>query len=167
MPLPRFHLESLQRQLQSHEERLAVLRLHQKALEQTASRRTRDPNPKDRTPEWLKRQREKLQDEIRIHEQLMELGRDPRILDALGELAENRDYAREVARDPKGAARKRGIELPATLKLHLDLRPERVELQIIQYEELFPFMVTWSSDSGFSAPREPGSPRPDRPRIDR
>jgi hypothetical protein len=52
MPLPRSHLESLQRQLHVHEEGLAVLRSHQKALEHQATKQARDPNPKVRSPEW-------------------------------------------------------------------------------------------------------------------
>jgi hypothetical protein len=154
MPLPRSHLESLQRLLQVHEERLTVLQLHQNGLEHA-----RDPNPKVRTPEWITGQRELLQREARIHEQLIKLGRDPEVLNALGDLAENRDYARQAARDPKGAARMRGIELPANMTLRLDLEQDRVQLQIIYYEDLFPFVATWNSDSGFSPPRESGSSR--------
>ncbi len=71
MPLPRSHLESLQRQLHVHEERLAVLRSHQKALEHQATKQARDPNPKVRSPEWITNQREVLEYEIRIHEQLI------------------------------------------------------------------------------------------------
>lgn len=118
---------------------------------QKASKAARDPNPKG--PEWVISQRKVLEREIRIHEQLIELGRDPKVLDTLGDLAENRDYAGEAARDPKDAARKRGIELPANMTLRLDLELDRVQLQIISYEDLFPFVVTWNSDSGFSLPK--------------
>lgn len=178
MPLPRSHLESLQRQLHVHEERLALLRWQQKnALEgemrhqqvsagaggkepgpdvcekaRKAAKPARDPNPKVRSPEWITGRREVLEREIRIHERLMELGRDPKVLDALGDLAENRDYAREAARDPKGAARQRGIELPTNMTLRLDLEPDRVNLQIAYYEDLYPFVVTWNSETGFSPP---------------
>jgi hypothetical protein len=172
----------LERQLRVHEERLALLRWqlnnvledemrHEEVpagaggkergsdVRQKASKTARDPNPKVRSPEWVAGQREVLEREIRIHEQLIELGRDPKVLDALGILAENRDYASEAARDPKDAARKRGIELPANMTLRLDLELDRVQLQIIYYEDLFPFVVTWNSDSGFSPPRGPGSSR--------
>jgi hypothetical protein len=159
MPLPRSHLESLERHLQVHEEQIAILRLHQNALEHKPTKGARDPNPKVRTPEWMAAQRGLLQREIRIHEELIALGRDPRILEALGKVAESRDYAREAARDPKGAARKLGIELPTTMTLRLDLEQDRVRLQIINHEDLFPFLVTWTSDSGFSPPREAAAPR--------
>ncbi len=145
MPLPRSHLESLQRHLHLHEERLAILHRQLDNLEAP-----RDPNPKVRSPEWVMGQREVLEREIRIHKQLIDLGRDPKVLDALGDLAENRDYAREAARDPQDAARKYGIDLPANMTLRLELEPNRVHLRIIFYEDLFPFMVIWSSDSGFS-----------------
>ena len=182
MPLPRSHFESLERQLRVHEERLALLRpqlnnllqgelRHEKVpagavgkehgldVHQKASKAARDSNLKVRSPEWIARQRELLEREIRIHEELIELGRDPKVLEALGDLAENRDYAREAARDPKGAARKRGIDLPAKMTLRLDLELDRVQLQISYWEDLFPFRVTWNSDSGFSPLREPGSSR--------
>ena len=158
MPLPGFHFKSLERQLRIHEERLALLRRQLKdILEGELHPSIQDPNPKDRSPEWLTAQHEVLEREILIHEQLIELGRDPKVLDALADLAESRDYARYAALDPKRAARKRGIELPAEMTLRLDLEPDRVQLQINYYEDLFPFMVTWNSDSGFSAPRELGS----------
>lgn len=179
MPLPQSHFESLQQQLRVHEERLALLRWqlnnvlegemrHEEVpagaggkergsdVRQKTSKAVRDPNPKVRSPEWVARHREALEREIRIHEQLIALGRDPKVLGALGDLAENRDYAREAARDPKGAARMRGIELPANMTLRLDLEQDRVQLQINYYEDHFPFTLTWNSDSGFSPPREPG-----------
>lgn len=179
MPLPEPHHKSLNRQLRVHEERLSVLRRqlnellegeishkevpaeaggkeHDTYVDLKSSKAARDPNPKVRTPEWIFHQREILKREIRIHEQLIELARDPKVLDALGNLAENRDYARDVAGDPNGAARQRGIELPENMKLRLDLEQDQVQLQIIYYEDLFPFMITWNSDSGFSSPAEPG-----------
>jgi hypothetical protein len=175
MPLPQSYLESLEQQLQVHEERLTLLRWQlnniserQKGHEEVqgeagvrskASKAARDPNLKVRSPEWVKRQREILNSEIRIHEQLIELGRDPKVLHALEDLAENREYAREAARDPKGAARKRGIELPPNMTLRIDLEVDRVQLQINYYEDLFPFMVTWTSNSGFSLPGRPHSSR--------
>jgi hypothetical protein len=119
-----------------------------------------DPNPKVRTDEWITGRREALEREILIHERLIELGRDPRVLEALGELAQNRAYAEEVARDPVAAARKRGIELPGNLMLRLTVEPDRIQLQITFYDDLFPFMVLWNSDSGFSAPPDPASSSP-------
>lgn len=182
MSLPQFHFESLQRQLRVHEERLTLLReqldgllegepCYQEApagagrkergsdVRKKASKAVHDPNPKIRTPKWITGQRELLEREIRIHEQLIELGRNPKVLDALGDLAENRDYARAAARDPKGVARIRGIELPANMTLRLNLEQDHVQLQIIYYENLFPFMVTWNSNTGFSPPTQPGLTR--------
>lgn len=179
MTLPKSHFESLEHQLSVHEERLDLLRwysdnilegkMHHKevpaktvskkrgsALIQKLSEAAADPNPKVRTPEWIAYQRELLKREIRIHEQLLKLGQDPKVLDALGDLAENRDYASKVAGDPKGAALKRGIRLPANMTLHIDLEPDRVRLQISYYDDLVPFMITWNSDSGFLPLRESG-----------
>lgn len=177
MPLPQSHLKSLERQLRIHKERLALLRRMLENIlagekhheeephveggkkrgsddREKVSKAARDPNPKMRSPEWIKGQREAIEREIHIHEQLIEIGHNPKVLDALGDLIENREYASEVAGDPKAAARKRGIELPASMILRLYQEADRVQLQINYYEDLFPFMVTWDSDSGFSPPRE-------------
>lgn len=154
MVLPANHLESLQRQLRVHEERLQLLWSHLKLLEAQASNPDFDPNPKVRSPEWIEGQRELLLNEIRIHEELITLGQDPKVLEALGELVENRGYARKIARDPKNAARKRGIELPAEMSLNLNLEPDRVQLRIVYTKDLFPFLVIWNSDTGFVPPNE-------------
>jgi hypothetical protein len=172
MPLPQSHLKSLERLLRIHEERLAELRRQLKKLlegetdhdkksdkeddKKRGSSDHKDHDPRMRNPERIKVRRELLEREIRIHELMIEIGHNPKVLDALGDLIKNREYASEVARDPKSAAQKRGIELPASMILHLDLEPDRVMLDINYYEDLYPFRVTWNSDSGFSPPREAG-----------
>jgi hypothetical protein len=173
MPLPQGHRESLQEHLSVHEERLAQLQKLQDAIKgdapdqqgrtPTSGARTEsdaggkkgaarhDKFRKTRRPEWLNEQREKLAREIRIHERLLELGKDPKVMDALGELAKNRKYAQSVAQDPERAARERGIELPPNMRLQLSLQPDSVVLQIAYYEDVFPFVITWRSESGFSS----------------
>ena len=102
MQLPQSHSESLERQLRVHEERLSVLRWeldnvvpgetsHEQGSSGTVAKQRGsnlrhkprkngpDPNPKVRTAEWVTGQREVLEREIRIHEQLIDLGRDPRV----------------------------------------------------------------------------------------
>jgi hypothetical protein len=177
MALSRLHLESLERQLRIHEQRIDVLCGHQNALDSEIGHENitaaasglernsslgrkanqtgetaRDSSRKVRSPDWIARQRNILDREIRIHQRLVQLGRDPKVLDALADLAENRDYAREVSLDPKAAARQRGIEIPPNMTLHLDLKADRVYLQIAYYEDVFPFVVSWDSDTGFSSP---------------
>jgi hypothetical protein len=179
MPLPRSHQESLHRQLHIHEERLELLhwqlgrlQAHDNetparagskelgaSLRQKAIKAAHDPNPKVRSPGWVARHSEAIQREIQVHERLLELGRDPKVLDALGVLAEDRAYASEAAKNPKAAAKARGIELPAAMLLRVDVEADRVRLRIDYYEAHFPFSLTWTSDGGFSAPREPSSAR--------
>lgn len=176
MSLPQPHLESLQRQLDVHEERLTLLRGELDRVSSDDARQSavpagarahasdvaREKLPRVRKREWIANRRGRLEREIRIHEQLIALGRDRKVLDALRELAGNREYAREVARDPAAAARERGIELPAGMVLRVDLEPERVRLEVNYYEDLFPFMVTWNSDTGFSPPGGAGASRQQR-----
>jgi hypothetical protein len=71
----------------------------------------------------------------------------------LEDLTENRDFARLAAQDPRGVAQKLGIDLPAGLTLRLS-DEGTVRMQISSYDGLYPFMVTWDSESGFSPVRE-------------
>jgi hypothetical protein len=151
MPLPQIHLKTLERQLQVHERRLAMLRRQWDALGNPAAHP--DPNPKPRTPQWIQHQRTVLEREIGAHEWLLTLGRDPRFIQAMTDLASNRDFARKVATDPYRAARERGIELPPSTRLHLDIGPDQVNLRIEFDEPSYPFVVTWNSTAGFEDPR--------------
>jgi hypothetical protein len=179
VPLPQSHLKSLQRQLRLHEERLALLRSQQVSESERgrqpgaagaagresdpgvghatgrAPKPIRDPNPKIYSAEVIAWRKEVLQREIRLHERLIELARDPNIMDALGDLAADPDLAHEAARDPIGAARQRGIELPADMTLDLAVGPGGVDLRITYYNDLYPLVVTWNSVAGFSPPRRP------------
>jgi hypothetical protein len=163
MPLPKSHLESLERHMRIHEEELADLRTSLRAVTREIGRRQethpervpdkeRDPANKAGGVSVLESQRDVIEREIAIHDALIALGRDRRILDALGEIAGAPDLAREAARDPSAFARERGIELPANMELKLDVDRERLTLRVTYYNELAPFVLTWDRD-GFSPPR--------------
>jgi hypothetical protein len=107
---------------------------------------------KVRSKESLRTQRELLEREQRVHEMLLAMGRDQKVLNALSELAENLDFARDVSRDPKGSARDRGIEIPDNMILNVEVDEDRVSLRITYYDDLYPFVVTWDNMAGFSDP---------------
>lgn len=160
MSLPRSHVESLERHVRIHEERLTLLREQLKNSPRGSDPNPKgDPNPKPPLPIGNLGHRELFDREIHFHEDLIKLARDPKVLKALNELTENRDFAREAARNPRDAAQKRGINLPASLTLRLDHEGDHVRLQISSYHGLYPFMVTWDSDSGFSPLPEPDLPQ--------
>jgi len=155
-----------------HEERLAQLREELKnSTKEPDPNPKGDPNPKPPLPSKLGERRDLLQREIRFHEELIALARDPRALAALEDLTANPDFARWVARDPRAAALKLGIGLPGGLTVRLldpagqgspccndsgrRADPRRVRLQLSSYQGLYPFMVVWDSETGFSPLREP------------
>jgi hypothetical protein len=163
MALPESHRESLERYLRLDDERLEALRISHEAITREISRREivvqgrpgdeeRAPNAKAGGIPVLISQREVIEQEIGIREALIALGRDPRVLDILGELAGNPDLAREAARDPRAFASDRGIEVPTNMALELDAEDERVTLRVTYYDELAPFVLMWNSEDGFSMP---------------
>jgi hypothetical protein len=150
----------LERHLDVHEERLALLREQlRKSPAGPDPNPKGDPNPKPPLPNRIGGYRDVLQREIRFHEQLIALARDPRVPQALRDLMDDPEYAREAARDPRAAAQRRGIDLPPALTLRLDHGADRVRLQVSSYEGLYPFMLTWDSDRGFSPVPDADVPR--------
>jgi len=164
MPLPETHQESLERQLAVHEERIAFLQSQQEAIEsemrdvETLVASGRDASSPETAGEFtkvpdiasLRTQRELFEREQRGHEIVLAMGRDQKILDALGDLAENLDFAREAARDPNGAARERGIEIPDNMMLSLEVDGDQVSLRVTYYDDIYPFVVTWDNRAGFT-----------------
>jgi hypothetical protein len=155
MPLPEPHIESLERHLKVHEEEIASLKESLEAISREIELReagqSRDPNPKAEGIPGLKSQRELIEQEIGRRGAVLALGRDQRILDVLGELLDNPDLAREASRDPKVFARERGLELPATMDLDLEVREDRINLLVTYYDDFAPFTLTWTNE-GFSPP---------------
>ena len=155
MSLSQLHIDSLERHVLVHEERLTLLRAQRRKLPGVVDPNPKgDPNPKPPLPIEPGIHREVLDREIRFHEELIALARDPRVLAALKDLTENRDFARWAVGDPHGVAQKLGIDLPAGLTLRLSDKGS-VRLRISSYDGLYPFTVTWDSENGFSPVREP------------
>src|SRR5262245_56448775 len=99
MSLSRAHADSLESHVRVHEERLVALREqldHSPAADDPNPKG--DPNPKPPLPDGSVGLREVLDREIRFHEQLIDLARDPRVLQALSDLTEDRDFLRWAAR---------------------------------------------------------------------
>jgi hypothetical protein len=155
MPLPQPHIESLERHLKVHEEEIANLHKSFEAIsreiELRGAGKSRDPNPKVEGIPGLKSQRELIEQEIGRREAVLALGRDQRILDAIGELLDNSDLAKEASRDPRAYAKERGIELPSTIDLDLKVREDRVHLLVTYYDDFAPFVLEWTNE-GFSPP---------------
>jgi hypothetical protein len=132
--LPERHRELLERELQFHEQRIDSLRQDQ---------------------EYIAR-------EIRIHELVLSLGRDRQILEALSELAEDPQAASRARDDAGSYAREKGISLPEGLDVGVEVEGDKVVVSVAYRDEVFPMMLSWDSESGFSAhglePSGPAAP---------
>jgi hypothetical protein len=161
MPLPPAHLDTLDQHMRVHRQRIAELRQLLETLKREITLREAgegsDPNPKPEGIPGLVAELELVEREIRKHEDLLTLGQDERLLNALGELLDNPKLARAASRDPRGYARERGAELPPNMDVTLSLRDDQIEMLIAYYDELAPFLLTWNND-GFSPP--PGEQEP-------
>lgn len=155
MPLPPGHLASLERLLESHEKEIAALRATYNKLARELDRRRAgewsDPNPKPEGIPGLVNQLELIGREIKAHELLLQFGQNKRLLDALGELADNREIALEAAANPRAFASSRGVELPPNLDVEVVVRPETVEIRATHFDELAPTVILWN-ENGFSMP---------------
>ena len=156
MSLPKFHVESLESHVLVHEERLRLLReqLKNSAFESDPNPKG-DPNPKPPLPARIDHHRRLLEREIVFHNELVELARDPTVLSVLNDLTEDPYFRGWAALDPGGAARKLGIKVPAGVKLRIESNVQgNVRMQVLSHEGLYPFLVTWDSERGFSPVRE-------------
>jgi hypothetical protein len=155
MPLPESHVRSLEAHLKVHEDDTVELRemlaVVSREIERREAEGGRDPSLKPEGIPGLIAQRAMTEQKIARHETLLALGRDHRSLDTLGELLENPELAREAARDPILFAKARGIEVPSNMAVDLEVSENRIKLQVTYYDNLAPFMVTWTND-GFTPP---------------
>src|SRR4051794_21552126 len=119
MPLSKAHRASLEQHLKTHANEVADLRATRATLAHRAERRAAgdwdDPHPKPSSIAVLTDQCELIDRQVERHEQLLALGRDERVLYALGELIDHPELVAEAAGDPREYARTRGIDLPVTM----------------------------------------------------
>jgi hypothetical protein len=122
MPLPASHIRALKRDLRAHEERLT----------------------------YLHGQIAHFSEEARFHENLIELGRDQRILLALDELASNPDLVDELAADKAAYARRRGIDLPESAELEVEPRRGGAMVLLHFKHGGWDYSCMWDSEKGFT-----------------
>jgi hypothetical protein len=153
MSLPPAHLDSLERHMTLHRERIARLSQLLEMVNQAIAHRQagQGSDQKSEGIGGLTAKAELVEREIRRHEELLALGQDERLLNALGELLDDPALARAAASDPHGYARERGLELPQNMDLTLSFHHGQIELLIAFYDDLAPFLILWNND-GFSPP---------------
>ena len=97
-----------------------------------------------------------LEREIKFHDELVELARDPKVLKVLTDLTNDLAFRQWAARDPVGVAKMLGIKVPLGVKLRIEGNAlANVRVQVLSHEGLYPFLVTWDGERGFSPVREP------------
>lgn len=128
MPLPQKHLQRLSVDMRNHDRELQNLE---------ASPQKNNPN---------------IRTEIEFHQTVLQVGRDPKILAALGDLYDNPALADEIQRDGQAFVRARGIRLPASAIDIVAGRPTpRSSTAAVQFHVGFiHFGLQWSSEHGFS-----------------
>src|SRR5262245_16656038 len=122
MSLPASHVRALKRDLQAHEERLAFLR----------------------------GQIAHFSEEAKFHENLLSLGRDRRIMQALDQLCASPDLVAELASDKAGFARRREIELPESAELEVESRHDGTRVLLHFRHGGWDYSCVWDSEDGFS-----------------
>jgi hypothetical protein len=147
MPLSETHRAELERLLKAHANDVADLRAMRVSYAREAKRRASgdwdDPNPKPSSIAVLNDQCDLLDHQIQRHEELIALGRDDRVLYALGELVDHPELVTEAAGDPRGYARARGIKLPITVDVDVRLVEDHPYLRVVNYDPLAPFSLIW------------------------
>ena len=129
-------LESIERRLRSHDQRLKKLlawrsgvlaALKSLEAEDVPRGKAMDGTPDPRT---LVYERDALDREIRFHETLTAFGRDRQALDLLDQLAHDPALAHEAAPDPRAFAEARGISLPRNMAVQVKVAAGRVSVQL-------------------------------------
>jgi hypothetical protein len=124
MALPAKHASFLEAQLRIHEQRIATLRSQEAEIEA----------------------------EIRIHELMIGLGRDSRILEALGELTDlsavpsQEDLQSRVQSTAREVSHLKDFEVA----LDYDEASAEVVVHATYLDARYPFRITWSQSNGFA-----------------
>lgn len=156
---PETQLESLAPHVAQHESELELLKAQlaalARSLDQDKTARSDAPVQKEPPDEVsLRAEQERLERSVRIHQRLIELGRDQRVGTVLAEVAADRELARSAATDPFRFATARGIDLPENIRLHMLVNEQSMSLRISHIDEDAPFILIWTPD-GFQPPEEP------------
>jgi hypothetical protein len=132
VPLPKQHLDRLKKELTGHDRRASELK------------------------ESLLLQ----QEEVRVHETVVRLGRDTKLLAALGELHDDPLLAGKIQGDPLKHFESKGVALPQGAEVVVaDASPgsTRVEARLTQGP--YRYKVSWARAKGFTLENAADGPR--------
>jgi len=123
MPIPKNQLKRLRADLAAHERRLVSL--------------------KDVIAQAV--------EELMVHETVLSVGHDAKVLGALGELCDQPELADEIADQPEEFFRQRGVAIPRNTRIRIV--KERLGTLVVEAElrqGRFEYKLTWDKEKGFS-----------------
>jgi hypothetical protein len=107
----------------------------------------------------LQKQLSMLEDEIAVHDWIVRLGRDPNVLEVLGQLADSSTAVATLKGKELETARSSGIELPPDCTVNVTEHDGSVTVLLEATHGKIPFSLRWNSQFGFSSgARLTGSP---------
>jgi hypothetical protein len=123
MPVPAKQLQRLRVDLQEHEERLADL---QSRIQE-------------------------LKDESIVHQTLLTLGRDDKVLNLLHEVYDRPELASDLSRSPSAYLKKRGVKFPRGTKIKVAKNEQGAAVFEAHIKQgSFNYKIVWDPQEGFS-----------------
>jgi hypothetical protein len=86
------------------------------------------------------------QDELKVHETVLRLGRDDRLLAALNELHDQQDLFQDISTDLRGHFASKGVEVPEGAEIEVSGTRLLAHMQQGPYR----YKAIWDRTSGFS-----------------
>lgn len=99
----------------------------------------------------LQKQVSMLQDEIKVHDWIVRLGRNEKLMKKLDEYSANPDSAQSVAGKELETAKREGIELPPGCRVSVTRDAGSVNIFLEASQGKIPYTLTWNSRTGFSS----------------
>jgi hypothetical protein len=148
MPLPQSQLRRLDQDLRAHEKRLQQLR------RQLSTWKNEDQL------NYFRRQIPHLVEEAAAHKTIVQLGRDARVITALGAVHDGTISVETIIANPDTFLRRRGIEFPKGGKLEVAFHEGRASVSVRLNHGGWDYSMTWNSVSGFSLIQHSVPPTP-------
>lgn len=154
--LTEVQIESLECLINAHEKQ--ILNLVSKRIsilkEIQKGEKVKSTDQHSQTPKRMKQllhQRELIEQEIEVHNNLIALGRNANYLTIIGEILNDAKLAREVSKTPLEFAKSRGIPMPLYMEFGFTFNGDDVGIRITHNHKLAPFVLIVNKN-GFSTP---------------
>jgi len=152
MPIPDHQLTQLRTDLLAHEKRLLSLKaIAADAQHGLAQLRPDQPDYQKRS-QSLKNLLADAENETTLHETLIKLGQDPKVLAALGEIHDKPEVADQLQSNPQAFTQARGIQLPPGLTITATRSTPHSAVVSAHYQAgRLQNRMNWDLDKGFTS----------------